>query len=96
MDDMVLFPEIRLVHFKDSKEPFRILREVNDFFQTFNRLWVWQYYDLLMIEDVPPEANNYLWLTNEAFTFGKNAQGYYIKADEPIRIIDTTPTEEVE
>ena len=91
-----MFEDIRLVHFHGSKEPFRILREVNSFFNNYGRLFVWQYYDLLGRE-APPEANDYVWLTNEAFTFGRDfQQGYFIKADEPIRIIDTTPTEEVE
>lgn len=90
-----MFEDIRLVHFQDTKEPFRILREVNAFFNNYGRLFVWQYYDLLLME-APPETNDYVWLTNEAFTFGRDFQGHYIKADDPIRIIDTTPTEEVE
>lgn len=90
-----MFEDIRLVHFSSKEEPFTILRTINEIFNKTHRLYVSEYYDLLRIE-APPEANDYVWLTNEAFAFGRDFQWHYIKADEPIRIIDTTPTEEVE
>ena len=80
-----MFDDVLYTEYNNTKEPFRILRDIHDVFDREKRLLVAEYY-VILGKEYPPEAENYVWLIAEQFKFGKKNGIYYIQAEEPIEI----------
>lgn len=81
-----MFPEIRDFVYPTREEAKLHIKLLKAAFLNKNSLGVDEYYELMGIEPIPEEAHWYFWPDQSYFLFGRDEEGYHVKALDPIRV----------
>ena len=83
-----MFPEIRDFVYPNYAGAYVHIEDITQHFLNKGSLGVDEYYEMMHIVDVPEEAHWYFWPDQSYFLFGRDEEGYHVKALDPIRVND--------
>lgn len=91
-----MFPEIRDFVYPNYAGAYVHVEDIRQHFLNKGSLGVDEYYEMMYIVDVPEDAHWYFWPDQSYFLFGRDEQGYHVKALDPIKVNDDIEEDENE